>query len=118
MKITRLGSLHADTDIPEWLVSKPVAVPYFDGLELKFTLCGLKDTDELDANAAIESFLKLSSSDRLSASPHVFKNYREMADAVGEEDLGCTIKSERSIWKHVHPSEIYVKRRRRRDKSI
>ncbi|NQV23205.1 MAG: hypothetical protein HQ518_02460 [Rhodopirellula sp.] len=118
MNINRLGNLTEHPDIPEWLVSKPVAVPYFDGLELTFTLDGLEEMDELEVNAAIDSFLMLTSADRLSASSHVFKNYRRILDIADEEDLGCTITTEFDVWKHVRPSEVFVSRRSRRDRLI
>ena len=118
MNISHLGNLTPHADIPEWLVSKPVPVPYFDGLELTFTLDGLEDTDEPDVKAAIESFLKLSSADRLAASPHVFKNYKRIADLANEENLGFTITSEHAVWDHVRPSEVFVSRRSRRDRAI
>jgi hypothetical protein len=108
MNVARLGNLSPHLDIPEWLVSKPVAVPYFDGRELTFTLAGFEDNDEADANAAVEAFLKLSAPDRVAASPHVFKNYKRIAELAEKQDLGCTITSEHDVWNHVHPSEVDV----------
>jgi hypothetical protein len=111
MNIPSLGSLTPHSDIPEWLVSKPLAIPYFDGLKLTLTLDGLDSTDERKANTTIESFLKLSAEDRIAASPYVFKNYQRIADLAYEEDLGCKIASNRDVWNHVRPSEIFVRRR-------
>jgi hypothetical protein len=75
MKIHAIGYLRPHPDVPEWLVSEPIAIPYFDGLSLTFTLDGLEEADAGEANAAIESFLRLASKDRQAASPYVYKNY-------------------------------------------
>ena len=72
-----------------------------------------------DVERAIASFLKLGASDRLAISRHVFANYRRMAKLVSEkDDLGCRIESEEAVWQHVHPSEVFISRRHRRDKAI
>jgi hypothetical protein len=118
MNISYLKSLHQHPKIKAWLVSEPINVPYFDGKPLTFTLDGLTDADENDAQKAIEAFLKLNSEMRMAASQYVFQNYRRMADAVGEDEIDCHVKNPNDIWTHVHPSEIYVSRRDRRDKLI
>lgn len=118
MNIASLGDLKPHADIPEWLVSNPVPIPYFDGLPLTFTLDGLEDADEDDVKAAINSFLTLSASDRLAASPYLFKNYQRIADLADDEDVGCRVDSEQDIWNHVRPEEIFVSRRSRRDRAI
>jgi hypothetical protein len=118
MRVPRLGNLTAHSDIPEWLVSEPIAVPYFDGLELPFTVDGLDDSDEADVVAAVDSFLNLSASDRLAASRYVYQNYLRIAEIADAEDLGCEIASASDVWNHVRASAIYVTRRGRRDLAI
>jgi hypothetical protein len=118
MNITRLGTLKPHSRIMSWLVSKPVGVPYFDGQLLTFTLDGLTDADTADVESAVEAFLGLSSDARLAASRYVFQNYRRMADAVGEDEIDCHIKNLADVWAHVHPTEIFVSRRNRRDRLI
>ena len=118
MNIPPLGPLRPDSQFPEWLVSAPVSVPYFDGLPLKFTLNELTDADTEDVRNAVAAFLALGATDRLAAGPHVFQNYRQMVDAVGEEDVGVQIASPEAVWAHVHPSEIYISRRHRRNQAI
>jgi hypothetical protein len=118
MNIPRLGPLHVDSSIPEWLVSEPLSVPYFGGQLLTFTLNGLTEADVEDAQIAIGAFLDLNSDARLAASKYVFQNYRQMVDAVGEDTIDCRIKNPEDVWAHVHPSEVFVRRRRRRDKLI
>jgi hypothetical protein len=118
MKIPAIGDLQPHPDVPEWLVSAPIPIPYFDGLPLTFTLDGLDEADAGEASAAIESFLSLGPEDRLAASPHVYKNYSRITDIVDEEELGCQIDSDTQVWEHVDPSEIFVSRRSRRDRAI
>lgn len=118
MNIQQLGPLHADSRIPEWLVSEPVSIPYFDGRQLTFTLDGLTEADTEDVTKAVEAFLALDSSARMAASQFVFQNYRRMVDAVGDDDIGFRVTTAEEIWAHVHPSEIFVSRRHRRDHLI
>jgi len=118
MNIEKLGELRPYPDSPGWLVSSPVAVPYFDGLPLAFILDGLGDADEGEAAEAVQSFLALRPEDRLAASPYVYANYLRIADVFDEEDLGCRIDSEGDVWGHVRPSEVYLSRRSRRDRAI
>lgn len=118
MEIPLLGQLSPHPDIPEWLVSQPVAIRYFDGLQLAFTLDGLEASDESDTREAIESFLKLDSVDRIAASPYVFKNYQQIASVLRKEDIGCEIAAEIDVWKHVRPTEIFVSRRNRGSRAI
>lgn len=118
MNLPALGPLHPDQDIPEWLVSSPIPVPYFDNLPLTFTMDGLKEEDSVEVNDAIVGFLKLAASDRCAASPYVYKNYLHMAGLVSKEDLYCDIPRADIVWNYVTPSQIYVSRRHRRDKLI
>ncbi|MEQ1854489.1 MAG: hypothetical protein ABMA01_23200 [Chthoniobacteraceae bacterium] len=118
MNIPQLGPLHPDSRIPEWLVSEPVSVPYFDGQQLTFTLDGMTEADAGDVQSAVEAFLALGSDARLAASQFVFQNYRRMVDAVGDDDIGFRVAGAEGIWAHVHPSEIFVSRRPRRDHLI
>ena len=118
MNIRAIGELRSHSDVPEWLMSSPIGVPYFDGLPLSFILDGLGDIDEREAAEAIESFLNLGPADRLAASPYVYKNYLSVADVVDDEGLGCRIDSDAEVWRHVRPSEVFVSRRSRRDRAI
>ena len=118
MNIPPLGPLHPDAQIPEWLVSGSVNVPYFDGQALEFTLEGLTDADEPEAQSAVEAFLALDAAARLSASPFVFQNYRKMADRVGEDQMDCRVGVPEEVWVHVQPTGIVVSRRHRRERAI
>jgi len=118
MNIQALGALHPYPDVPEWLQSVPIAIPYFDGLALCFILDSLEALDEHEATAAIESFLNLEPEDRLAASPNVYNNYRRIADLADDEDLGCRIDTDSTVWKYVRPTEVFVSRRHRGDRAI
>lgn len=118
LHISGLGSLQPDSHIPEWLVSGPVPIPFFDGEKLAVTLQDPKEEDETDIENAVSAFLRLDRQDRLAVSRYVFKKHQLMAGLVSEEDLGCHIESEQAVWQHVRPSQIYVSRRDRRDCAI
>jgi hypothetical protein len=118
MKIDTIGELRFHPDVPKWLMSSLIAIPYFDGLPLTFILDGLEEVDEDEATRAIKVFLSLRPKDRLAASPYVYKNYLRIADVADDEDLGCRIDSDADVWRHVRPSEVFVSRRRRQDRAI
>ncbi len=118
LHISILGPLKPDPHIPEWLVSEPLPIPFFDGHNLSVTIKDLRETDVRDIEHATSSFLKLGHRDRLAASRYVFANYQRTAELVSELDLGCLIESEEAVWLHVRPSEIFVSRRHRRDCAI
>lgn len=118
MNIPELGSLGPDSHIPEWLVSSPIAIPFFDGTALAFTLDGFESQDENAIRDAVRSFLALTSSDRLAASDYVFQFYQWYASMLSEEDLGCSPQRPEDIWQHVHPSAITLARRGRRDTHV
>jgi hypothetical protein len=113
-----LGELHPDLHIPEWLVSNPHPIPYFDGLSLPVTFDCVEEGMPLDARSALHAFLLLGDSERRAASPYVFKNYRDFVAVVGDEDVGCEINDSADVWRFVTPTEIRVSRRPRRDQAI
>ncbi len=90
----------------------------FNGQKLTFILNGLEESDEEVATTAVMAFLGLGIKEKLAASEYVFANYSKMAELVDEEDLGCQISSKEDVWTHVHPSEIFVSKRRRREQAI
>jgi hypothetical protein len=118
MNIPSLGPLHPDARFPEMLVSSPVRIPYFDGHEMTFTIDGLPDVEAAAIEAAIHSFLQLGPHDRSVATPYVFQNYRRMVEALGDEGLDFEVSEPEGVWQHVHPSEIFVSQRGRRDNLI
>ncbi len=117
-KLASLGELSQDTRIPEWWVSKPVAVPFFNGQRLPFTITvdATDDVYSADVIDAVRSFLALGSGDRELAAPLVFKNFTDFADAVS--DLDVEIDDAAKVWEHVKVTQIYVDRRHRRDQDV
>lgn len=118
LHIAMLGPLKRDFHIKEWLVSEAFPIPFLDGQKLPITIQDPKEGDQEEIDHAISSFLMLSHDDRLAISRYIFANYRQMAELVSAEDLGCEIESEETVWEHVQPSAIYVSRRDRRDCAI
>jgi hypothetical protein len=118
MNIAALGLLKPDKNIPEWIVSSPIEIPYFDGQELTFTLDTPNDEDTEAIEEAVRSFLALGPKDRFAASPHVFRNYHRMLEAVDQEYPSCSITSADEVWSHVHPTEVFISKRGRRDDII
>ena len=118
MEIKLLGPLKADPQIPGWLRSEPLKIPFFDDLKLSIVLESPEEADVKDIEGAISSFLRLGPDDRLAISKYVYANYQKMTGLVDEEDIGCRIISEDEVWEHVHPSEVFISRRARRDKAI
>ena len=118
MNIPQLGPLISHTRFSDWLISGPVAVPYFDGQKLPFTLDGLTEADQAEAEVAVNAFFALGNDARLATSAHVLANYRHMADIMGEDDLDCHIDAAGAVWAHVRPTEIFLTRRHRRDRAV
>lgn len=119
MRIEQLGDLTPDERIPEWQVSKPVDVPYFPGVPLRFVLDCVDDDDKPEEFvAAVRSFLALSIRDREVAAPYVFQNYREMCDAIGDDEVGVEIGGPAEVWSHVRPGDIHVRRRSYGDRRV
>ena len=119
MNIRRLGEVRPHPDVPEWLLSAPIPVPFFDGLPLTFTLDGLEEQDASEVATAIESFLQLGPADRLAASPHVYQNwFCEPQRSPTKRTSPAGSSSDFEVWEHVHPSEVFVSRRSRRDRGI
>ncbi len=109
MRIEQLGELSPDERIPEWLVSKRVDVPYFPGAQLRFVFDSLDGDDRPDEfTSAVHRFLALSIRDRDKAAAYVFRNYREICDAIGDAEVGVDIDGPADVWNHVHPGEIHV----------
>ena len=119
MTIQPLGALERDPDLPEWLRSAPVAVPYFGGVKLPFVLHGFEDdATPADFESALNAFFRLGAVDREQASHYVFRLYRQFVEAVGEDEFDFTIPSASAVWDFVTPTDIHVSRRHRRDQLV
>jgi len=118
MTLAPLGRLRRNARVDDWLESAAIKVPYFDGLKVKFMVECMRDEDRPEFSQAASNFLGLSSDARFSASEYLFKNYRDCAEAVGNEFVEVRIGDPRSVWEHLHPSKIHVVRRPYGDKLV
>jgi hypothetical protein len=119
MRFEPLGELTPDEHVCDWLVSAPFPIPLLDGVALPFTLENLpEDPAPDDFVAAVRSFLSLDARDRERAAPHVFDNYRQVALDWGLSSHVPRIRRSQDIWSAVHPAEIRVSRRHRRDRKV
>jgi len=119
MKIDALGELAPDPKVPEWLVSTPVPIAYFDGRPVQVVLDGvLEDENPGEFEAAVTAFLALSPRDRELATEHVHRNYADLLEVIGKDDIDVVISEASAVWNHVHPTAIYVSRRHRRDRKV
>jgi hypothetical protein len=114
-----LGELRPDKDVPEWLVSQPVEVPYFPGVRIAFVIEDLaEDRSPHEFTAAVRRFLDLTLVDRDQTASHVFKNYTDFVEAVGPENVDVVVSQPKEVWARVHPTAIHVSRRHRRDQKV
>lgn len=113
-----LGELIQHTDLPEWWESQPVAVPFLDGQQVRFTVTveAIDDVYPSDVAEAVQHFLALGPKDRVAVAPLVYKNYADFADAVSEVDVEIAGPAE--VWDHVRVMGIYVERRDRWDMDV
>ncbi len=119
-----IGKLTQDYDIPEWWTSTLIEIPYFDYFKLPITYWGIepeKDKTFLkDADEALISFLKLTMVERKAISELVYNNYLRYLNTIEFDDNEqlIIINELNEIWNYIHPTEIYIRRRHRRDKDI
>ena len=119
MNIEPLGWLEPDSLMPESLCSQPFPVPYFGGLLLPFALLEAEnDPAPADFETALNAFLQLGPVEKAQAGHYVFRLYRQIAEDVGEEELGFTIPSASAVWDFVKPTGIRVSRRHQGDKLV
>jgi hypothetical protein len=119
MTIPPLGNLERHPHIKEWLHSAPIAVPYFDGLELPFVLRGVAgDAIPSDFESALSAFFRLGPAERKQAGHHVFQLYRKFVDAVAADEFDFSIPTASAVWDFVTPTEIHISRRHRRDELV
>jgi hypothetical protein len=98
-----------------------VYIPYFDGdvevVELEAT--GEVSASNVAGSSALNAFLALTPTDRVSDTRHVYAYYQDiekMAAEVDGFDLEMTApNTPEAIWAHVVPTEIYLEAGRRGD---
>lgn len=120
-ELESIGKLSPHPDVPdEWLQSKEISIPFFDGKLLNFIFIGYEfdETFFIEANDAIINFLEKDANFRDEVSNSVFANYVEVFNEFGEDEGLPKVICEQDIWQYFYPKEIYVERRDRRDKEI
>ena len=116
-----LESLRPHPHVEEWLISVAVSIAFFDGKELPFIFDGVS-VDNEDLNEHVKVAMNFQSlekeSTRAYATPFVVENYLQVKTAF--KSLGWQVPEieESDIWNYVHPSELIVSRRHRRDQDI
>ncbi len=124
IEIDSLGTLRPHPELPEeWLISKPIVVPFFDGKELDFTISfDWEDKKSLfEANQAVENFLRKDASEKLNVSSLVYKNYREIQDYYDSQTRGASplkTNDENDIWNYVYPGNGFISQGSRVDKCM
>lgn len=112
-------------DFDDWWKGASRPIPFLDGAVLEITYVAGDDDvahgvpDDVDA--AMAAFLALGNTDRLAISRLVHANCTEFLDAVeyDEEDAALwAIETPDQIWSFVHPDEIFIERRGRRDRDV
>jgi hypothetical protein len=72
LHIAPIRPLKPVSQIPEWLESGAVPIPFLDGEKLHFTLRDLTEEDEAKIETPVSAFLRLGPKARLAISYHVF----------------------------------------------
>ncbi len=116
LQSTVLGTLTQDRSFADWYVAdKPVGMPFFDGMPLEVTFMDVVRGEEAafvaEADAVLTAFLQLTTTDRRAATPRVVANYEQMVDLSDIEPLEVDEANPDSIWRYVHPTEVYISRR-------
>ena len=120
-----IGRLKQEANFPDWWKSDAIEIPFFDNEKLTITFMDFEpDHDKTfveEADQALANFLQLTSADRNSISDLANKNCQDFLDAVGFDEADETLRQinkQDEIWKFIHPTEIYLTRRNRRDNDI
>ena len=120
-----LGQLTQDENFEDWWHSQPFEIPLFDGKTMPVIFMDFVPEHDAEftseADEAVRNFFKLDSVYRENISAHVYKNCIDFLAAVEydkADDHLRNIENEEEIWQYVHPNEIYVSRRHRRDGNI
>ena len=115
--------------LTDWWISEPVAVPFWDGREIRiiYTFAPEQDAEFIaEADAAITNFLAKTREDRLAVTPLLDENCRMLSELTdyGPDDKEMKQRwlepeGRTTLWNCVTPPDnIFVKRRHRRDKDV
>lgn len=124
---TIIGALRQDERFHDWWKSEDIAVPFFGGKALAVVFMGYEpeaDSEFIgEADSALRNFLNLGEADRLKISEHVHRNCMDFLEAVEfdpevVDERVLDINDTAEVWAFVHPQQIHVRRRHRRDRDI
>jgi hypothetical protein len=120
-----IGELKQDNNFPDWWKSAEFEIPFFNNDKLTITFMDFEpehDKTFIDkADQALTNFLKLKTEDRNSISELAYNNCMDFLSAVDFDEASepfRKINDKNEIWNFIHPTEIYVSRRHRRDNDI
>ncbi len=118
-----LGPLTQDASFADWYeADAALGMPFFDGLPLGVTFIGVEAGTEAafvaDADDALRAFRQLTTTDRRAVSTQIMRNYRQRLDEGDFEPLEVDEADADSIWRFVHPTQMYLSRRARRDHDV
>lgn len=106
-----LGRLTLDAELG-WWQSQPIALALFDGASAHIVLDAEGEDEHApfaaDVLAAANAFLALQSSHRDEIEPHVWQEYIDIRDVVGED---CPEITRADIWKNVELNGVHIERR-------
>lgn len=120
-----IGKLAQSIDFPEWWISEPTKIPLLNDNYLKITFLEFVPQQDVafitDTDKALGNFLSLTPTYLHSFSELLFKQCKEFLESIGydsDHEALWNLTDPGSIWNFVHPTEIMVSRRHRRDKDI
>ncbi len=120
-----LGQLTQDRRFPEWWTSTEKEIPFLENKKFQITFMDFAPQDYAtfiqEADRALNNFFQLSENYKEEIAGLLFRQCQDFISAVGEDGVSESIRnmqSKREVWNFVHFQNIYVQRRRRRDKDI
>lgn len=120
-----IGQLKQHNKFTDWWTSQNIAVPFFDNKKFIITFMDFVPENDkafiVEADQALANFLKLNAEYEEAISELAYKHCMDFLDYVGFDEADESlkqIKDANEIWNYIYPTNIYVKRRPRRDKDI
>jgi len=119
MNIKKVGELHRDSGIPEWLESEEIAIPFLGNQRLTIIFQDIEeDKNPEEFEKAIGNFLQLSEENRKETNRYIFSYYKDITEMLDDDAFEFTIEDENNVWDYVQPTQVYVGRRSYGDKAV